>query len=228
MSQIENITNNTVFQKNSNSFVLMNLPYADSALEPCISAETIKFHYGKHHTAYVNNLNNLLKDNVDFTGSEDLIEIIKKAVQCGNKKVFNNAAQIWNHDFFWNGLTPEQSFNQPSNDLLNAINNSFGDFDKFLQEFKAVSLAHFASGWTWLVYDKSEENANKQLKLITTGNADIPHITNNEHTPLWTCDLWEHSYYVDYRNDRGSYLDKIAKITNWNFINNNFHNSFKS
>ena len=185
------------------------LPYAMDALQPHISQETLEFHYGKHHQTYVNNLNNL----VPGTEYEDLQleDIIKKAPAGG---IFNNAAQVWNHTFYWNSMTPN-SKGAPSGALADAINKAFGSLDEFKKQFAQSAATNFGSGWTWLV-----KNADGSVAIANTSNAGNP-MTNGQ-TPLLTCDVWEHAYYIDYRNARPAYVDAWWNIVNWDFAEKNF------
>jgi Fe-Mn family superoxide dismutase len=180
------------------------LPYDRSALEPHISAETIDFHYSKHHQAYVTNLNNLIAG-TEFESS-DLESIVRKA-QGG---LFNNAAQVWNHTFYWNCLSPNGG-GAPTGKLADAINAAFGSFDNFKAEFTKTAIGTFGSGWAWLV-----QRADGSLALVSTSNAATP-ITGTD-TPLMTCDVWEHAYYVDYRNARPKYVEAFWNLVNWDFI----------
>ncbi|AGF48996.1 superoxide dismutase [Candidatus Kinetoplastidibacterium galati] len=184
------------------------LPYDVNALSPYVSKETIEFHYGKHHKAYVDNLNNLIVNN-ELKGST-LEEIIKKSTGV----IFNNAAQVWNHNFYWNSLSPV--FNQqPSNSLLKSIDSKWGSFENFKEAFTKSALSNFGSGWTWLV-----KKTDGSLEIINTSNANCPITTDNK--ALLTCDVWEHAYYIDYRNARAKYLDNFWKIINWEFVDSNF------
>ncbi|PKM16085.1 MAG: superoxide dismutase [Fe] [Gammaproteobacteria bacterium HGW-Gammaproteobacteria-2] len=180
------------------------LPYARDALAPHISAETIDFHYGKHHQAYVTNLNNLIKDS-DYADLS-LEEIIAKA-QGG---MFNNAAQIWNHSFYWNCLSPTGG-GEPSGKLADAINKAFGSFEQFKEQFTQTALTTFGSGWAWLV-----QRADGNLALVSTSNASTP-LTGPDHA-LLTCDVWEHAYYIDYRNARPKYVEAFWNLINWDFV----------
>ena len=180
------------------------LPYDRSALEPHISAETIDFHYSKHHQAYVTNLNNLIAG-TEFE-SADLETIVRKA-QGG---LFNNAAQVWNHTFYWNCLSPNGG-GAPDGKLADAINTAFGSFDNFKAEFTKTAIGTFGSGWAWLV-----QRADGSLALVSTSNAATP-ITGTDK-PLMTCDVWEHAYYVDYRNARPKYVEAFWNLVNWEFI----------
>ena len=185
------------------------LPYARDALQPHISAETIDYHYGKHHQAYVNKLNNA----IDGTELADLgLEEIIRATDGGT---FNNAAQIWNHTFYWNSLSPNGG-GEPSGELADAIAGTFGSFEDFKTAFNTNAAGNFGSGWTWLI-----KNEARKLEIVNTGNADTP-ITDESVVPLLTVDVWEHAYYIDYRNDRGEYLDSFWKLVNWEFAIENF------
>lgn len=179
------------------------LPYANNALEPHISAETLDFHYGKHHQAYVTNLNKMT-EGTEFAAL-GLVEIIRKS-QGG---MFNNAAQVWNHSFYWNCLSPNGG-GEPTGKLLEAINAAFGSFAKFKEEFTKTAIGTFGSGWAWLV-----QRPDGSLALASTSNAATP--ITGEDTPLLTCDVWEHAYYIDYRNARPKYLDAFWNLVNWNF-----------
>jgi len=186
---------------------LPELPYASDALAPCISKETIEFHYGKHHATYVNNLNKLIKG----TEFENLTleEIVKKS----SGGIFNNAAQVWNHTFYWNCLAPKAGGN-PSGNIADAINKGFGNFEAFKEKFTNTAITTFGSGWAWLV-----KNKDGALEIISTSNASTP-MTEGK-TALLTCDVWEHAYYIDYRNARAQYVENFWKLVNWNFVNKN-------
>jgi Fe-Mn family superoxide dismutase len=187
---------------------LPSLPYAMNALAPHISAETLEFHYGKHHQSYVTNLNNLIKG-TEFENAS-LEEIIKKS----SGGVFNNAAQVWNHTFYWNGMTPSGS-GMPAGALSDAINQKFGSFDKFKEEFGKSCASNFGSGWTWLV-----KKSDGTVDIVNTSNAATP-LTGNDQ-PLLTCDVWEHAYYIDYRNARPKYVEHFWNVVNWDFAAKNF------
>lgn len=190
------------------SFELPALPYERDALAPHISAETIDYHYGKHHQAYVTNLNKLI-DGTDHSG-KSLEEIIRSS----DGGLFNNAAQVWNHTFYWNSLSPNGG-GAPSGELADAINAAFGSFEEFKEKFTASAAGNFGSGWTWLV-----KNSSGALEIANTSNAGTV-ITDESVTPLLTCDVWEHAYYVDYRNARPEYLKNFWEIINWEFAANN-------
>jgi Fe-Mn family superoxide dismutase len=188
--------------------VLPPLPYEKDALEPYISAETLDFHHAKHHQAYVTNLNNLITD-TEFA-ELPLEEIIVKATA----GIFNNAAQVWNHTFYWNCLSPNGG-GQPTGLLADAINTTFGSFDGFKEAFTKCAVTTFGSGWAWLV-----QNADGTIALVSTSNAGCP--LTSFQKPLLTCDVWEHAYYVDYRNARPKYVEEFWKIVNWEFVAKNF------
>ncbi|HHJ80145.1 MAG TPA: superoxide dismutase [Fe] [Candidatus Tenderia electrophaga] len=187
---------------------LPELPYAQDALAPTISAETLEYHYGKHHQTYVTNLNKLIVG-TEFENAS-LEEIIQKA----DGGLFNNAAQIWNHTFYWNCLSPNGG-GAPTGALADAINSSFGSFDEFKQKFATSAATNFGSGWTWLV-----KNSDGSIAIVNTSNAGCP-LTDGQ-TPLLTIDVWEHAYYIDYRNARPKYLESIWAIVNWDFVASNF------
>jgi len=185
------------------AFELPALPYARDALAPHISPETIDFHYGKHHQTYVTNLNNLVPG-TEFEGMS-LEEIVKKS----SGGIFNNAAQVWNHTFYWHSLSPKGG-GEPSGRLADAIAKSFGSFAAFKEEFTKVALGTFGSGWAWLV-----ERPDGSLGVVSTSNAATP-LTGPDH-PLLTCDVWEHAYYIDYRNARAKYVEAFWNLVNWEF-----------
>lgn len=183
------------------------LPYDRTALEPHISGETIDYHYGKHHKTYVDNLNKMI-EGTEFA-SMPLEEIIRKS-QGG---MFNNAAQIWNHTFYWNCLSPKGG-GEPTGKLGDAINKAFGSFEKFKEEFTKVSVGTFGSGWGWLV-----QRPDGSLALVSTSNAATP--LTGEDIALLTCDVWEHAYYIDYRNARPKYVEAFWNLVNWDFVASN-------
>lgn len=185
---------------------LMTLPYTLDALEPLMSKETLEFHYGKHHQTYVNNLNNLISG-TKFENST-LFDIILES----DGGIFNNAAQVYNHDFFWNGLTPTQSAIPAKVEA--ALVKAFGSVEEFKKAFVAKAVGHFGSGWAWLVEDE-----NQNLKIVSTSNAQNP-LTENLK-PILVCDVWEHAYYIDVRNARPAYLENFFKLINWNFVEEN-------
>ena len=183
------------------------LPYDRAALEPHISAETLDFHYGKHHQAYVTNLNKQI-EGTEFE-SMDLESIIRKA-QGG---MFNNAAQVWNHTFYWNSLSPNGG-GDPSGKLADALTKTFGSVEKFREEFSTAAAGNFGSGWTWLV-----QRPDGSLAIVNTSNAATP-ITGDDK-PLLTIDVWEHAYYIDYRNARPKYVEAFWNLVNWDFAASN-------
>lgn len=187
---------------------LPELPYALDALAPHLSKETLEYHYGKHHQTYITNLNNQIKG-TEFENAS-LEEIVKKS----SGGIFNNAAQTWNHTFYWLGLTPNGS-GKPSGELAAAIDAKFGSFDNFKEEFNKVAAGTFGSGWAWLV-----KNTDGSLDLVSTSNAATPLTT--DATPLLTCDVWEHAYYIDYRNSRPNYLGGFWQIVNWDEVARRF------
>lgn len=184
------------------------LPYAQDALVPHISAETLEFHYGKHHNTYVVKLNGLI-EGTEFEGKS--LEDIVKTSSAG---VFNNAAQIWNHTFYWNSLSPTGG-GEPTGALADAINASFGSYAEFKEKFTASAINNFGSSWTWLV-----KNADGSLEIVNTSNAATPLTTDQK--AILTVDLWEHAYYIDYRNVRPNYLAGYWNLVNWEFANANF------
>ncbi|EKD41743.1 MAG: hypothetical protein ACD_73C00551G0004 [uncultured bacterium] len=188
-------------------FILEQLPYSKDALQNVISRETLEYHHDKHHQGYVNNLNKLI------VGTEfekiSLEEIVKKSAG----SIFNNAAQVWNHNFYWNSLTPEKQTG-PNEALTRAVEKDFGSFSEFEKQFEETSHAIFGSGWAWLVKDGS------QLKIQASSNAMNPLKTGG--TPLFVCDVWEHAYYIDYRHNRDKYISEFWKILNWHFVEENY------
>ncbi len=198
-------------------FALLALPYDEDALEPYISASTVSFHYGKHHQAYVNKLNELVLGG-EFAEMK-LETVIAKTAGDGNKgAIFNNAAQVWNHTFYWNSLSPKGG-GKPSGELGKKIESSFGDYENFLKEFAQAGTSQLGSGWVWLVKD------NGFLKITKTSNVGNP-ISQGRGTPLLALDVWEHAYYLDYQNRRNDYLATVLKkLINWNFAAENFSKS---
>ena len=184
------------------------LPYELDALAPHISKETLEYHYGKHHQAYVTNLNNLIKG-TEFENSS-LEEIIKKS----SAGIFNNAAQVWNHTFYWSSLKPHGG-GTPTGALATAITAKWGSVDAFKEAFTRSSIGNFGSGWTWLV-----KKADGSLDIVNTSNAATPLTTTDK--PLLTCDVWEHAYYIDYRNARPKYVESFWSLVNWDFAAANF------
>lgn len=191
------------------SHVLPELPYAMDALEPHISKETLEFHYGKHHATYVTKLNGLI-EGTEFAGKS--LEDIVKSSSAG---VFNNAAQIWNHTFYWNSMSPNGG-GEPTGSLADAIAAKWGSFADFKAKFNDMAVNNFGSSWTWLV-----KTADGSLDIVNTSNAGTP-LTEAGVTPLMTVDLWEHAYYIDYRNVRPNYLEAFWALINWEFAQANF------
>ncbi|MFG1486498.1 Fe-Mn family superoxide dismutase [Halobacteriovorax sp. RZ-1] len=186
---------------------LPELPWAKDALAPHISAETIEYHYGKHHNAYVTKLN------AAIPGTEFENMTLEEIIMKSTGGLFNNAAQVWNHTFYWNCLAPNAG-GEATGAVADAINAKWGSFDKFKEEFSNSAATNFASGWTWLVKTKSGE-----LEIVNTDDAQTP--MTDGHTALMTIDVWEHAYYVDYRNARPSYIEAFWKLVNWDFVNSN-------
>ena len=187
---------------------LKKLDYEYNALEPMMSEETLEYHHGKHHATYVAKLNGFIAGTEHE--SKSLIEIVKSS----DGVIFNNAAQVYNHDFFWDSLTPKET--QPSADVTKAISEEFGSIEDFKKTFFENAVSLFGSGWVWLCVDK-----NNKLSIVKTANAQTP-ITDGL-TPLMTCDVWEHAYYVDYRNARPTYLENWWKLLNWDFVAKNLN-----
>ncbi|OYT70108.1 MAG: superoxide dismutase [Fe] [Chloracidobacterium sp. CP2_5A] len=188
-------------------FELPELPYAKDALAPHISATTLEFHHGKHHKAYVDNMNKL----IDGTphAEKSLEEIIQAAHADGNAGLFNNAAQVWNHTFFWSSMKPNGG-GEPTGELADRINHAFGSLDQFKEAFKQAGMTQFGSGWAWLTLD------NGDLKITKTANADLPLV--HGQTALLTCDVWEHAYYLDFQNRRPDFLQAyLDHLINWDF-----------
>ncbi len=199
------------------AFELPPLPYDQDALEPSgMSARTLEFHYGKHHATYVNTLNNLVKDTE--LADKSLEEIIKTTFKDSSKAgVFNNAAQVWNHTFYWNGIKPNGG-GSPSGELADKINASFGSLDKFKEEFKNAGATQFGSGWAWLIKD------GDTLKVTKTPNAENP--LAHGQSALLTMDVWEHAYYLDYPNSRPNYMqNSVDHLINWDFVAQNLANA---
>lgn len=184
------------------------LPYAHDALAPHISKETLEFHHDKHHQTYVTNLNNLIK------GTEFENATLEAIVKKSSGGIFNNAAQVWNHTFYWESMKPNGG-GQPTGALADAINAKWGSFDKFKEEFTKVAVGTFGSGWAWLV-----KKTDGSLDLVSTSNAATPLTTDAK--PLLTCDVWEHAYYIDYRNARPKYVEAFWNVVNWDFASKNF------
>jgi Fe-Mn family superoxide dismutase len=195
------------------SFTLPPLPYAINALEPHISSRTLEIHHGKHHNAYVVNLNNLTKDSPLAKQSLEQV-ILSAAGDAAKVGIFNNAAQVWNHTFYWHCLK-QGGGGQPTGTLAAAIDAAFGSFDAFKEQFKQAAATQFGSGWAWLVAE------GKTLKITKTGNADLP--MAHGQVALLTCDVWEHAYYLDYQNRRPDYVQTfLDSLVNWEFVAENF------
>lgn len=192
------------------TFALPDLPYPKNALEPHISKETLDYHHGKHHQKYVDTLNKLVKG-TKHEGAE-----LEDIIRSSEGKLFNQAAQVWNHTFYWHCLSPDGG-GEPSGSLKECIEHCFGSLQKFKDEFNEKAAGNFGSGWTWLV----KKGKGKQLEIMNTSDADTP-ITDKELVPLFTVDVWEHAYYIDYRNERPKYLDSIWEVVNWDFVQYNF------
>lgn len=191
------------------AFELPALPYEKNALAPHISEETLEYHYGKHHATYVSKLNDAVKGtDLESKSLEDIIKSEKGGL-------FNNAAQVWNHTFYWNCLSPNGG-GEPTGPIADAINAKFGSFEKFKEEFNASAAGNFGSGWTWLV-----KKSDGSVDLFNTDDADTP-VAHDGVEPLLTVDVWEHAYYIDYRNSRPNYLEAFWKLVNWDFVNKNF------
>jgi Fe-Mn family superoxide dismutase len=189
------------------AFELPPLPYAKDALVPHISAETFDYHHGKHHAAYVNNLNAAVQ------GKPEEKKSLEEIILSSDGPLFNNSAQVWNHTFFWNCMKP-QGGGKPSGDLAAAIDRDFGGFDKFREQFVATAVKQFGSGWGWLVAEGGK------LKITSTGNADLP--MKHKQTALFTVDVWEHAYYIDYRNARQKFVEAVVdNLANWDFVGEN-------
>lgn len=196
------------------SFALPNLPYGHKDLEPHISEQTIDFHYGKHHRTYLDNLNKL-SEGTEFS-KMNLEQVVLSSYKAKNMPIFNNAAQVLNHNFYWNSIKPNGG-GMPNGKLLEKIKKDFGSYEKFKDDFKNAAITQFASGWAWLAYDPKA----KKLAIVKTGNADNPIL--NEMIPLITIDVWEHAYYLDYQNKRLSYVESfISSLVNWDFAEKNY------
>jgi superoxide dismutase, Fe-Mn family len=193
-------------KENSMEHKLPPLPYAMDALAPNVSKETLEYHYGKHHQTYVTNLNNLIKG-TEFENAS-LEDIVKKS----SGGIFNNSAQVWNHTFYWNSLSPSGG-GEPKGPIADAIKAKWGDFAAFKEAFTKAAVGQFGSGWAWLV------KKGDGVDIVTTGNADTP--LKGSDTPLLTCDVWEHAYYIDYRNARPKYMEAFWNIVNWDFASKN-------
>lgn len=186
---------------------LPELPFAKDALEPIISKETLEYHYGKHHNTYVTNLNKMI------VGTEFENSTLEDIILGADGGLFNNAAQVFNHTFYWNCLSPDGG-GKPADALAKKIDETFGSFDAFKEEFTKKAIGTFGSGWAWLVEDE-----NGKLAIVSTSNAGNPLV--DKQNPLLTCDVWEHAYYIDYRNDRAKYAEKFWDLVNWDFVASN-------
>ena len=189
------------------AFELPKLPYEKNALQPHISAETLEFHYGKHHKAYVDKLNELAK------GTKFETMTLEEVIKNSEGAMFNQAAQIWNHTFYWHCLSPNGG-GEPTGKVAEKIKATFGSFEKFKEQFTATCVGTFGSGWGWLAQDSAGN-----LKLVSTSNAQLP--MTQGLTALLTCDVWEHAYYIDYRNARPKYVEAFWNLVNWDFVAKN-------
>ena len=190
------------------AFQLPELPFERDALEPHISKETLDYHYGKHHHTYVVKLNGLVE------GTDQENKSLEEIIKTSEGGVFNNAAQVWNHTFYWQCLSPNGG-GKPTGELADAIDQTFGSFDEFVTKFSDMAVNNFGSSWTWLV-----KNSDGSLEIVNTSNAGTP-MTSGQKA-LLTCDLWEHAYYIDYRNMRPDYLKAFWAVANWEFVADNF------
>ena len=190
------------------AFELPPLPYEKNALEPHISAETLEYHHDKHHNAYVEKLNTLIK------GTEDENKSLEDIIKSASGGLFNQAAQVWNHTFLWNCMGPNGG-GTPTGAVAEAINQKFGSFEDFKKEFAAKAVGNFASGWTWLV-----KKPDGSVDIVNTDDAETPLTTDDK--ALLTCDVWEHAYYIDYRNARPKYIEAFWNVVNWDYVNKNF------
>lgn len=194
------------------AFTLPDLPFAKDALAPHMSAETLEFHHGKHHATYVKKTNEMIEGKGDLSRAS-LVDVVRKAGSGGDKKLFNNSAQLWNHSFFWQCLSPNKQ--QPSGKLAQLIDDGFGGVDPLLQKLSDEAVNHFSNGWAWLVLDRD------QLKITSLHDADTP-LVHDGMVPLFTLDVWEHAYYIDYRNERPKFVTSVlTNIVNWDFVARN-------
>ena len=189
------------------AFELPALPYEKNALEPHISQETLEYHYGKHHNTYVTKLNGLIE------GTDNANKSLEEIIKSASGPLFNNAAQVWNHTFYWNCLSPNGG-GAPAGAAKEAIEKAFGSFEDFKKEFNEKAAGNFGSGWTWLV-----KKADGSVAIANTSNAETP--LTGADKPVMTVDVWEHAYYIDYRNSRPNYLEAFWKLVNWDFVNEN-------
>ena len=194
-------------------FQLPDLPFAKDALAPVMSAETFEYHHGKHHKAYVTKTNELLQGEQGLSGAS-LAQVIREAQRSGNAKLFNNSAQLWNHSFFWQCLAPAEG-QKPEGKLEHLINDAFGNADALIQKLHEEAVNHFGSGWAWLVLDRGS------LRVTSLQDADTP-VAHEGMVPLFTLDVWEHAYYIDYRNERPRFASAVlSNIVNWDFVAQN-------
>jgi Fe-Mn family superoxide dismutase len=194
-------------------FQLPELPYAKDALAPHMSAETLEFHHGKHHKAYVTKTNELIDSDPNLSGAS-LVQVVREAHRAENTKLFNNSAQLWNHTFFWQSLAPAQG-QQPTGKLATLINDAFGNAENLLQKLQEEAVNHFSNGWAWLLLDRGN------LRVTSLHDADTP-LVHEGMVPLFTLDVWEHAYYIDYRNERPRFASNVlANIVNWDFVAEN-------
>jgi Fe-Mn family superoxide dismutase len=194
------------------AFQLPDLPFSKDALAPHMSAETLEFHHGKHHATYVQKTNEMIEGKGDLSGAS-LVDVVRKAGTSGDKKLFNNSAQLWNHSFFWQCLSPDKQ--QPSGKLAQLINDGFGGIEPMLQKLGDEAVNHFSNGWAWLLLDRD------QLKITSLHDADTP-LVHDGMVPLFTLDVWEHAYYIDYRNERPKFVTSVlSNIVNWDFVAQN-------
>jgi Fe-Mn family superoxide dismutase len=194
------------------AFQLPELPYAKDALAPHMSQETLEFHWGKHHRTYFTKTNDMIDGRQDLSGAS-LVAVVRRAWETGDTKLFNNSAQAWNHSFFWQCLSPEKQ--QPSGRLAELINDGFGGTEQLLQKLGDEAVNHFSNGWAWLVLDRD------QLKITSLHDADTP-LVHEGMVPLFTLDVWEHAYYIDYRNERPKFASAVLEnIVNWDFVAGN-------
>lgn len=194
-------------------FQLPELPFDRQALAPHMSAETLDYHHGKHHEAYLTKTNELIAD-MPALGGASLVQVVRRAREAGNNKLFNNSAQAWNHSFFWQCLAPAQG-QRPSGKLAHLIDDAFGSVDAMLQKLQDEAVNHFASGWAWLVLDRGS------LRITSLHDADTP-LVHEGMVPLFTLDVWEHAYYIDYRDERPKFATAVlSNIVNWDFVGEN-------
>ena len=192
------------------AFVLPPLPFAEDALAPYMSAETLQYHHGKHHKAYVNKTNELIQSEQGLNGAS-ILQVVREAKKNGDNKLFNNSAQLWNHSFFWQCLAPAKG-QKPDGKLAHLIDDAFGNADTMLAKLKEEAVNHFASGWAWLVLDRGS------LRITSLHDADTP-VAHDGMVPLFTLDVWEHAYYIDYRNERPKFASTVlSNIVNWEFV----------